>query len=125
MAGKKETGKVDPMDAMRNAMGDLESRFDEMAKTVFGTDAFAKATGTATEFGAKAQKRMSDQMSKNLELFNMPSREDVTAIGERLMSIEDRLINIEAALARIAPAASKPKTGPKRTRKPPAKKKAS
>lgn len=113
----------DPMDAMRKALGDLETRFDEMAKAVFGTDAFAKATGTATEIGAKAQKQMSDQMSRNLEFFNMPSRADVTAIGERLMTIEDRLIGIEAALERLAPEPAKPASGPKRTRKPPAKKK--
>ena len=114
---------VDPMDSIRNAMGDLESRFDEMAKAVFGTDAFAKATGKATEIGAKAQKQMSDQMSRNLEFFNMPSRSDVNAIGERLMAIEDKLISIEATLAKLVPADSKPKSGPKRTRKPPSKKK--
>ncbi|MBV7265392.1 hypothetical protein [Erythrobacter ani] len=113
---------MDPMDAMRKAMGDLESRFDEMAKAVFGTDAFAKASGTATELGVKAQKQMADQMSRNLEFFNMPSREDVTAIGQRLMTIDDRLIRIEAALEKLAPPDDKPATGPKRTRKPPAKK---
>ena len=111
----------DPMDAMRNAIGDLETRFDEMAKAIFGTEAFGKATGKATEFGIKAQKQVADQMSRNLEFFNMPSRADVTAIGERLMSIEDRLIRIEGALDKLAPAAAKPAKGPKRTRKPPSK----
>ena len=114
--------KIDPMDAMRKAMGDLESRFDEMAKAVFGTDAFAKASGTATDIGVKAQKQMAGQMSRNLEFFNMPSREDVTAIGERLMTIDDRLIRIEAALEKLVPPESKAASGPKRTRKPPAKK---
>lgn len=112
----------DPMDTVRKAIGDLETRFDEMAKAVFGTDAFAKASGTATEIGAKAQRQMADQMSRNLEFFNMPSRADVTAIGERLMTIDDRLIRIEAALEKLVPADDKPTTGPKRTRKPPAKK---
>jgi len=117
-------GDKDPMDSIRTAMGDLESRFDEMSKAVFGTDAFAKASGRATEIGVKAQKQVSDQMSRNLEFFNMPSRSDLTVMGERLMSIEDRLIRIEAALDRIAPAESKLSSGPKRTRKPPAKKSA-
>lgn len=113
---------TDPMDTIRKAVGDLESRFDEMAKAVFGTDAFARASGTATEIGVKAQKQMADQMSRNLEFFNMPSREDVTAIGQRLMTIDDRLIRIEAALSRLVPPDDKPAPGPKRTRKPPAKK---
>ena len=114
---------IDPADSIRKAMGDLEARFDEMAKVVFGTDAFAQVSGKATEFGVRAQKQMSDQMSRNLEFFNMPSRSDVTAIGERLMAIEDKLIGIEATLAKLVPADDKPKSGPKRTRKPPSKKK--
>ena len=113
---------TDPMDTIRKAMGDLEARFDEMSKAVFGTDAFAKASGAATEMGTKVQKGMSDQMSKNLEFFNMPSRADVTALGERLMTMDDRLVRIEDALARIAPPEAKKTGGPKRTRKPPAKK---
>ncbi|NND42003.1 MAG: hypothetical protein HKO04_07995 [Silicimonas sp.] len=112
----------DPMDSLRSAMGDLEARFDEISKAVFGTDAFAKASGRATEIGVKAQKQMADQMARNLEFFNMPSRSDMTGIGERLMTIEDRLIRIEASLERIAPAEVKPNTGPKRTRKPPTRK---
>ena len=115
--------KNNPMDAMRNAIGDLESRFDEMAKAVFGTEAFGRATGRATEFGVKAQKQVADQMSRNLEFFNMPSRSDVTAIGERLMSMEDRLIRIETALDKLLPSTDKPAPGPKRTRKPPTKSK--
>ncbi|MFN2098639.1 hypothetical protein [Altererythrobacter sp. MF3-039] len=112
-----------PMDSMRNAIGDLETRFDEMAKAVFGTEAFGKVTGKATEIGVKAQKQMTDQMSRNLEFFNMPSRSDVTAIGERLMSMEDKLIRIETALEKLLPADVKPAAGPKRTRKPPSKSK--
>lgn len=112
----------DPMDTLRKAMGDLEGRFDEMSKAIFGTEAFAKTTGVATELGAKVQKGMSDQMSKNLEFFNMPSRSDITAIGERLMTMDERLVRIEAALARLAPAEASGSSGPARTRKAPAKK---
>ncbi len=112
----------DPMDTIRKAMGDLETRFDEMSKAIFGTDAFARSSGAATELGAKVQKGLSDQMSKNLEFFNMPSRADVTAIGERLMTMDDRLVRIEEILSRIAPPADRPASGPKRTRKSPAKK---
>lgn len=112
----------DSMDSIRKAIGDLETRFDDVAKAVFGTDAFGKASGAATEIGVKAQKTVADQMTRNLEFFNMPSRQDVTAMGERLMTIDDRLIRIEAILEQLVPAERKPASGPKRTRKPPAKK---
>lgn len=117
-----DNNSKDPMDTLRKAMGDLEGRFDEMSKAIFGTEAFAKTTGVATELGAKVQKGMSDQMSKNLEFFNMPSRGDINAIGERLMTMDERLVRIEAALARLAPAEPGPSSGPARTRKAPAKK---
>lgn len=114
----------DPMDALRKAMSDLEARFDEMSKAVFGTDAFARTTGAATELGAKVQKGVSEQMSKNLEFFNMPSRQDITAIGERLMTMDERLVRIEETLAQLVPDESSASSGPPRTRKPPAKKSA-
>ncbi|WP_299323985.1 hypothetical protein [Parasphingopyxis sp.] len=117
-----DNNKSDPMDAMRTAMSDLEARFDEMSKAVFGTDAFARTTGAATELGAKVQKGVSDQMSKNLEFFNMPSRTDITAIGERLMTMDERLVRIEEALAKLVPDEPAAASGPPRTRKPPAKK---
>ena len=119
-----ENSPNDPMDSLRKAMSDLESRFDEMSKAIFGTDAFARTTGAATELGAKVQKGMADQMSKNLEFFNMPSRTDITAIGERLMAMDERLVRIEASLARLAPREDSASSGPPRTRKPRAKKSA-
>ncbi|MGP1283415.1 MAG: hypothetical protein ACTS1X_10600 [Parasphingopyxis sp.] len=113
---------AEPLDAIRKAMSDLEARFDQMSKAIFNTDLFARSSGVGTELGAKVQKGVSDQMSKNLEFFNMPSRADITAIGERLMTMDERLVRIEEALSRIAPADSKAASGPPRTRKAPAKK---
>lgn len=117
-----DNNSKDPMDTLRKAMGDLETRFDEMSKAIFGTEGFAKTTGVATEIGAKMQKGMTDQMSKNLEFFNMPSRSDITAIGERLMTMDERLVRIEEALSRLAPPEAGSSSGPRRTRKPAAKK---
>lgn len=112
----------DPMEMLRKAMADLEQRFDEMGRAVFGTDAFAKTAHRTTEIGTKVQQATSDQMARSLSFLNMPSRADVTALGERLMTIDARLETIEAALTRLAPAAPKAASGPPRTRKPPTKK---
>jgi len=112
----------DPIDVIRKAMGDLESRFDEMSNKIFNTELFARTSGAGAELGAKMQKGVADQMSKNLEFFNMPSRGDIGAIGERLMSMDARLERIEDTLARLAPSDAKAASGPPRTRKAPAKK---
>lgn len=119
MADQKSS---DPIDVIRKAMGDLESRFDEMSNKIFNTELFARTSGAGAELGAKMQKGMADQMSKNLEFFNMPSRGDIGAIGERLMSMDARLERIEDTLARLAPPDTKAASGPPRTRKAPAKK---
>lgn len=85
-----------------------------------GTEEFAGAANIASNLQMRMQKGVADHMSRQLAWFNMPSREDITAIGERLISVEDRLVRIESMLARLVPAEKKsPAAGrPPRTRKP-------
>ncbi|MBY0422627.1 MAG: hypothetical protein K2Q06_10005 [Parvularculaceae bacterium] len=71
---------------------------------------------------ARAQKGLNDHWARQLAFFNMPSREDIEAIGDRLMSMDARLARMEEALARLAGPAAKPvRSGPARTKKPPTK----
>ena len=62
-------------------------------------------------------------MARQLAMFNMPSREDVEQLGERLLTMDDRLVRIEEMLKRLdagtVEAARKPM--PPRTKKPAAK----
>lgn len=112
----------DPADALRGAISRLEERVDSLATTLMGTEEFAGAANLASNLQLRAQKGMSDHMARQLAFFNMPSREDITALGERLISMDDRLVRIETMLARMAgtsAAASEGVAGPPRTRKPP------
>lgn len=85
-----------------------------------GTEEFAGAANFASNLQMRMQKGVSDHMSRQLAWFNMPSREDITSIGERLISIDDRLVRVESMLARLAPPEKKaPAAGkPPRTKKP-------
>ena len=70
--------------------------------------------------GAKAG--LGEAMERYLATMNLPSRADITVIGERLQSIEaqlNRLTEIVSSMASVeaAPPSIAPK--PKRTRKPP------
>jgi hypothetical protein len=109
----------DPGDALRNAASELESRVDTIANALMGTEEFADAAG----FASQMQKGVADHMSRQLAWFNMPSRGDVAAIGERLMVMENRLARIEAVLSRLAPpvktapAPRKPARSKKQSRK--------
>lgn len=110
----------EPGDALRTAISELESRVDTIANALMGTEEFAGAANLASNLQMRMQKGVSDHMSRQLAWFNMPSRGDITAIGERLISVEDRLARIESMLSRLAPAEKKaPAPGaPPRTRKP-------
>lgn len=88
-----------------------------------GTEEFAGAANLASKLQLRAQKGMNDHMARQLAFFNMPSREDIALIGERLLSMDDRLVRIEATLARLAGPAPQPSGAarPPRTKKPPPK----
>jgi len=92
----------DPADAMRGAISRLEERVDSLATTLMGTEEFAGAANLAANLQLRAQKGMGDHMARQLAFFNMPSREDIAALGERLISMDDRLVRIETMLARMA-----------------------
>jgi hypothetical protein len=69
---------------------------------------------------------MNETMSRYLQLVNMPSRQEVLALGERLSGIDERLSRMEALLAgrAVGPdsstAAAPGANRPPRTKKPPA-----
>jgi hypothetical protein len=108
----------DPADAIRSAIAKLEERVDEVATALMGTEEFAGAANAASNLQLRLKKGMSDHMARQLALFNMPSRQDIAAIGERLMGIDERLGRVEAVLSRMAPPDARPRSGPPRTRKP-------
>ena len=87
-----------------------------------GTEEFAKTANVASNVQMRLQKGVNNHMARQLALFNMPSREDITALGERMMTIDDRLVRIESMLQRMAPQAAPDKAArPPRTKKPRAK----
>jgi hypothetical protein len=113
---------ADPADQIRAAIAKLEERVDTIGTALMGTEEFAGVATAASTLRARAQKGLSDHWGRQLAFFNMPSREDIAAIGDRLMSMDERLARVEHMLARMAgPDPGAKRAGPARTRKPPAK----
>lgn len=108
-------------DPIQRAIAALESRVDEIGTAVFGTDMFARGANVATAMTTQMRKGMSDHMARQLSFYNMPSREDVAAIGERLMAMDERMVRIEAMLEELMPKSGPAAASPPRTKKPPAK----
>jgi len=84
-----------------------------------GTDEFARTANAASNVHLRLQKGMNSHMARQLALFNMPSREDIEALGERMMTMDDRLVRIEDMLRQMGTNQASAKTNrPPRTKKP-------
>lgn len=111
-----------PLDAFRDLVGQWERGVNEFANEAMANEQFSRLMHGVTSTAAGARAGLGEAMERYLATLNLPSRADITGIGERLQAIEaqlNRLTEIVAQMAsvEIAPPATAPK--PKRTRKPP------
>ena len=70
---------------------------------------------------------MQEHMSRQLARLNMPSRDDIAALGKRMMEVDERLIRIEDKLQNMEPRnemrdQSQTRKRPPRTKRPDTKK---
>lgn len=112
---------VDPANFFRDMLGQWETMANQFGGQAMRTPEAARAMGAATTATAQIQEATREAMGKTLAAYNMPSREEVTGLSERLGGVEDRLARIETLLARIAgdtaPAAP-PRPKPTRSKQP-------
>lgn len=120
---EKAEGFKGPLDAFRDLVGQWERGVNQIANEAMGNEQFSRLMHGATSAAAGAKAGLGEAMERYLATMNLPSRADITSIGERLQAIEaqlNRLTEIVATMATVeaAPQSLAPK--PKRTRKPPA-----
>lgn len=116
------TNPPDPGAFFRELLGQWESVTNEWGGKAMKTGEFARAVHGATGAATQAREAMQGGFAKALAAANMPSREEVEALGGRLAAIEERLGNIEGLLIKLAgvsPPSPPPRPQPRRTRKPP------
>ena len=102
-------------------IGEMEKGFNSFATKAMESPEFSQAMNRAGGVAAGAQKQFGDLMEKYLLSMNLPSREQMTGIAERLQSIEGQLGEIRSMLAQMqggsgAQASAAPR--PPRTRRP-------
>lgn len=86
---------------LQEAIAGLEERVDAIATAIMGTEEFARTANLAANLQLRMQKGMAGHMSRQLALFNMPSREDINALAERVMTMDERLVRVEALLVEL------------------------
>ncbi len=126
MAEQETQSPPNPFDAWRDWLGQSERQFNEFFKDLMGTENFSRTVGFMLESYVTMQKVMAEQAERYFSTFNLPSRRDVLALGERLAAVETQLEAIKSLVEsqRGAGAFSGNGAGgrarPRRTRKPPA-----
>ena len=118
------TDKInDPVAMWQKMVGEMEKGFNSFATRAMESPEFSQAMIRAGGVAAGAQKQFGDLMEKYLVSMNLPSREQMTGIAERLQAIEGQIGEIRSMLSQMsaasgtAPAGGTPR--PPRTRRPP------
>lgn len=113
MADKIAT--ADPFEMWRDWVANSERQWNSFLNNAMATDEFSQAMGRMMDVYLNMQKNMNEVMGRYLQVINVPTRNDVMAIGERLSQIEDRLNQIEGALARMSVSSASGTAAPRAT----------
>ena len=122
MADQKSPA-VDPFAAWRDWLDQTERQLNNYFNQMMGTEQYARFLGQFGEFSLNMQKNMGEAMRGYFASLNLPTREDLAVLGERLHALEERVAAIErsspsVALAGGGAAPASATSRPPRTKKP-------
>lgn len=104
----------DPVAMWQKMVGEMEKGFNSFANQAMASPEFSQAVNRAGGVAAGAQKQLGELMEKYLVTMNLPSREQVTGLAERLQSVEAQIGEIKCSAGwRRVPGARKAWTLPR------------
>lgn len=109
----------DPFSWWREWLVQSERQWNATLNELMSSDQFAQSMGRWMELYLGMQKSINESLGRALTGMNVPNRDDIAELGQRLAAIEDRLARIETMVehgGRSVPERRRPP----RTRKPPA-----
>ena len=114
----------DPVAMWQKMIGEMEKGFNSFANQAMSSPEFSQAMNRAGGVAAGAQKQLGELMEKYLVSMNLPSRDQVTGLAERLQSIEGQIGEIKSMLSQMAASSgisqgSDTAMRPPRTKRPP------
>ena len=114
----------DPIAMWQKMVGEMEKGFNSFANQAMSSPEFSQAVNRAGGVAAGAQKQLGELMEKYLVSMNLPSRDQVTGLAERLQSIEGQIGEIKSMLSQMAASSgisqgSDTALRPPRTKRPP------
>ena len=119
MSNSDTPASFDPMKLWRDWFVKNERDWSEAMTRMIKDDTVSQGLGTEFNASLVQQQAMKRNMADFMANMNLPTRDDLTAMGERIGQLEDAVARIEALLVRLGPAAAAtPSPKPSRTRKP-------
>ncbi len=114
----------DPAVIWQTMIGEMEKGFNSFANQAMASPEFSKVINQVGGVSAGAQKQLGEMMEKYLLAMNLPSREQMVGMAERIQSIEGQLNEIKALLHQVHHNSLAPEGGygasrPPRTKRPP------
>jgi hypothetical protein len=114
-------GPRDPAATFRELVTTWERNINSLANQVMGTESFSRLMQEMQRMQLAVQQATSEAMGRRLAAINMPTREDIIRMAEKLGEVERRLARIEASLDSNGTAVpdDPPRAARPRTRQPP------
>ncbi len=115
----------DPLAIWQTMIGEMEKGFNSFANQAMTSPEFSKVANQVGGASAGAQKQFGEFMEKYLVGLNLPSREQMVGMAERLQSMENQLNEIRTILHQMQRDSGINDTGssgaprPPRTKRPP------
>lgn len=113
--------EFDPMKAWREWFVKNERDWSESITRMLKDDKVSQGLGQEFNASLVQQQALTRNMADFMASMNMPTRDDFTALGERIGQVEDAIARIEALLVRTTAHGASDVPKPPRTRKPPRK----
>lgn len=119
MSKNDSPANPDPMKAWRDWFVKNERDWSESLTRIIKDDAVSSALGQELKAQLYQQQAFSKSMAGPMAAMNLPTRDEVMALGERLGQLEDAVARVEALLVQSKASSATEAQKPPRTRKAP------
>lgn len=110
----------DPLHAWREWYQKSEKQWSDALSGLLGSEKFAQATGKYAQEAMHLHRMFNEAMAQYLSAINVPSRSDLTELGERLGQLEDALAGLQVEVRHLRRSLTEPDPAaePPRTKQP-------
>ena len=97
-----DSGAKDPAALWREMVGQWEKAVNTLATGYMATDEFSREANRVMSASLHIQMGLQEVMGRYFDALNLPTKNDIDGLGERLHAIEDELARVAAAIEQLA-----------------------